>query len=156
MTIPVVVPAALVAASLEALQDVGRQQRECVILWLATREPTAIRVVDLYKPDQRAAEDFFQIPARSMRALFDVLRTRGLMVAAQIHTHPMSAFHSAADDRWAIVRHVGALSIVLPYFAQNTTPVTFFRDAAVFSLSKENEWVLVDPDDMESHIRGGA
>jgi len=36
------------------------------------------------------------------------------MVAAQVHSHPDEAFHSKGDDEWAIVRHEGALSIVVP------------------------------------------
>jgi len=97
---------------------------------------------------------FFRIPRESIEELFDVLRGRELMVAAQVHTHPESAFHSAADDRWAIVRHVGALSLVLPYFAQRTTTSTFFKDTAAFALSAENRWLLVDPDDIHLHLRG--
>jgi hypothetical protein len=73
-----------------------------------------------------------------------VLRDRDLMVAAQVHTHPHEAFHSAADDRWAIVRHVGALSLVLPDFAQKTSIDSFLNEAAVFRLSDRNEWNLVD------------
>lgn len=154
MTIPVVVPTDLLSASLRILQAVGRTQSECVVLWLATRTPTAIHVVDVYKPDQTASSDYFRIPRESMAALFGVLRSRGLMVAAQVHTHPEDAFHSAADDHWAIVRHVGALSLVLPDFAQKTTLSTFLEHAAVFRLSSENEWLHVDPIDAHTCVRG--
>ena len=59
---------------------------------------------------------------------------------AQVHSHPGEAFHSPADDRWAIPRQVGALSIVLPFFAAGISEETFFEQAAVFTLSN-NEFV---------------
>ncbi|MGA3124321.1 MAG: hypothetical protein ABSF69_26480 [Polyangiaceae bacterium] len=154
MTTPVLVSARVLVASLDVLQSVGREGSECVVLWLAKRSPDEINVVDVYKPAQIAAEDFFRIPRESIAALFEVLRGRGLMVAAQVHTHPERAFHSAADDRWAIVRHVGALSLVLPHFAQRTTPQTFFEDAAIFSLSPRNEWSRIGPSDIDARVRG--
>lgn len=154
MTVAVIVPSEVLAASLGILQEAGRRRSECVVLWLAKRAPTEIRVVEVYKPDQIASADSFRIPRDSMAALFEVLRSRGLMVAAQVHTHPEEAFHSAADDHWAIVRHVGALSLVLPRFASETTVLTFLADAATFCLSPENEWLLVDPTNASSYVRG--
>jgi proteasome lid subunit RPN8/RPN11 len=144
----------VLAASLEVLQQAGRANSECVVLWLGTRTPTGIFVVESYRPEQVAAEDFFQIPRESIAAMFGVLRERGLMVAAQVHTHPAEAFHSAADDHWAIVRHVDALSLVLPQFARNTSVPTFLDDAAVFRLSRQNEWLLVDRRETASFVRG--
>lgn len=156
MTIPVVVPAVVLVASLAALQEAGREGSECVVLWLGKRTADAINVVQVYKPAQVATADMFRIPRESIAALFDVLRRGGLLVAAQVHTHPEEAFHSAADDRWAIVRHVGALSLVLPYFALRTTPETFMQDAAVFALSPDNEWLQIDPNDVEADVRGAS
>ena len=65
------------------------------------------------------------------------------MIAAQVHTHPFEAFHSEADDRWAIVRHVGAVSLVVPYFATTTTPDNFLDQIALFSLDANNQWIEV-------------
>jgi hypothetical protein len=76
-----------------------------------------------------------------MDKLMQELRTRRLMIAAQVHTHPNLAYHSTADDRWAIVRHVGALSLVVPHFALRTSCETFKKDNTVFSLSPRNEWL---------------
>jgi hypothetical protein len=156
MTVPLLVPARVVASSLEALQEAGRANRECVVLWLASRSPTSIDVVDAYRPKQTAAADFFHLPQESMAAVFDVLRQRGLMIAAQVHTHPGQAFHSAADDQWAIIRHVGALSLVLPDFAKRTTAASFLHDIAVFRLSAENEWGRISAEDASAYIRGVA
>lgn len=154
--IPLLVSARVLASSLEILQKAGRAHREGVVLWLGSRTSTAITVVEPFEPVQIASEDFFQLPRESVVALFDVLRARGLMVAAQVHSHPAEAFHSAADDRWAIVRHVGALSLVLPYFARNITVASFLEDAAVFRLSPENDWCEVLRGELPRYIRGAA
>jgi hypothetical protein len=81
------------------------------------------------------------------------LRTQGLYVASQVHTHPREAFHSLADDKWAIVRHVGALSIVLPYFGRSTTLENFLRQAAVFQLDSSNTWNQVSPELLSDELR---
>ena len=82
----------------------------------------------------------FTLPLPGMNALHNELRHRRQMVAAQIHTHPGRAYHSKADDRWAIVRHVGALSLVLPNFAFGTTTKTFFDNARVYRFSEDGLW----------------
>jgi proteasome lid subunit RPN8/RPN11 len=153
MTTPVLVSAGVLASSLDMLKEAGRAHRECVVLWLGRRTSTEITVAEAYRPEQVAAEDFFRLSRESIAALFDALRDRDLMVAAQVHTHPAEAFHSAADDKWAIVRHVDALSLVLPYFARNTSAGSFLDDAAVFRLSPENEWCELPRADVPHYVR---
>ena len=46
------------------------------------------------------------------------LAAGGEKLLAQLHTHPGPAFHSEADDRLALPRHTGAISIVVPHFGQ--------------------------------------
>lgn len=41
----------------------------------------------------------------------------GELLAGQIHAHPDRAYHSAADDKLALIRLPGGLSIVVPHFA---------------------------------------
>ena len=116
------------------------QHSECVVLWLAAREAEQLTVKEVYRPAQKASEDYFEIPRESMAAIMQRLRQKSLSIAAQIHTHPQRAFHSAADERWAIVRHVGALSVVIPEFARRTTPDSFFDQSAVFRLNESGRW----------------
>lgn len=143
MNSTVTISSGLVNQTLNQLQCVGRRRSEHVLLWLGKRENGNISISRLWIPEQRAGRDFFEIPPRSMQALFDELRRDRLMVAAQVHTHPREAFHSWADDTWAVVRHAGALSLVLPYFALKTALHNFVHDAAVFVLSQENQWLEV-------------
>ena len=65
------------------------------------------------------------------------------MIPAQVHSHPGRAFHSLADDHGAVIRHGGALSLVVPDFGLRTTVDRFLVDAKVYRLSDENRWIEV-------------
>jgi hypothetical protein len=55
-------------------------------------------------------------------ALFHVNREAyelDLILGAQVHTHPTSAYHSDTDDHFPLVTLKGALSLVVPNFARN-------------------------------------
>ena len=88
-----------------------------------------------------------------MRSLLELLSSRELMIAAQVHSHPYQAFHSEADDAWAIVRHVRALSLVVPDFALGTTPASFFADTKVFQLTASNQWRDLDAAEVRQWLK---
>ena len=143
----------LVEKTLSRLRDAGQRHCECVMLWLGRRNGDHIVVVDAYRPEQVAREDMFQIPRASMNVLYAELRQHRLMVAAQVHSHPLEAFHSRADDRWAIIRHEGALSLVVPYFASETTAANFLDQTKIFQFSDEARWTEVPREDVHSWLQ---
>jgi len=97
--------------------------------------------------------DYFRIPPHAMSALLKHLGDTATAVVAQVHSHPRAAFHSRADDKWAIVRHLGALSLVIPHFARGISVENFLTRAAAFVLSEENTWEEVKSRDIERRIR---
>lgn len=133
------------ARTIDILRTGGSRFEERVVLWLgpvsSVREP--MPVTEVYEPDQITDIDYFKLPPASLRALMTHLRGTRLKILAQVHSHPGAAFHSEADDEWAIVRHAGALSLVLPEFARNTTPANFAEQAVSYCLSSNNEWIHV-------------
>jgi hypothetical protein len=153
MNSTIIVPVHHINKTLSELKRVGRWGSECVVLWLGRRCADSIQVEEVWVPEQKAGRCFFHIPENAMAKLFKELCARRLMIAAQIHTHPGRAFHSEADDKWAIVRHAGALSLVIPYFARNTRLESFKDDTAVFALSVQNHWELVSRESAEKHYR---
>lgn len=140
MNIPVLISERAISETLAKLQAVGRTGAECVVLWLGKRSAGSITVETVWKPEQQSGRDFFTIPETAMEKLFGELRSDRMMIAAQVHTHPRRAFHSQADDEWAIVRHTGALSLVVPHFGLRTRAESFKMDTAVFKLSDQNVW----------------
>ena len=133
----------VIEQTLSFLKNAGRTRQECLVLWLGERRKDGIAVRSALRPQQISGQDFFRIPPQSMRSIMSRLREERLMIAAQVHTHPFEAFHSEADNRWAIVRHIGALSFVVPYFAESTTSNNFLDSTALFALDANNRWIEV-------------
>ena len=135
---------AVISETIAALQRGGFAGEERVVLWLAraaAQEP--VPIAEVYEPHQVTAIDYFRLPRDSMEALMAHLRSRRLKIVAQVHSHPGRAYHSQVDDEWAIVRHAGALSLVLPHFARSTTVGNFLDEAMTYRLSQRNEWLHV-------------
>ncbi len=131
-----------VADTLEVLRRGGHRGEERVALWLANaapRRPT--HVIEMYEPDQIADVDYFRVPPESMRALMRHLGETRRRIVAQIHTHPGRAYHSDVDAEWAIIRHVGALSLVLPQFAETTTVPNFLKRVMTYEFSSDAQWL---------------
>jgi hypothetical protein len=137
----------LVGGTIRELQTAGAANEEGIVLWLGRRTgPDAGVVQRIYVPLHEAQSDRFWISFEGMRAMMDRLRQDRFCLLAQVHSHPDRAFHSQADDQWALVRHAGGLSIVVPNFAATTTEESFWRESAFFQLDNENRWREIFPD----------
>lgn len=133
----------LLVESIVTLERAGHRRKEGITLWLGERGGCFDQVKLAYEPIHEASVDYFQIPPHGVHALMRKMETTETCVVAQIHSHPREAFHSRADDRWAIVRHIGAFSLVLPNFAQMTSLENFMSQVAVFRLSADDRWCQV-------------
>lgn len=132
-----------VEETLVHLQQAGSVGVESIVLWLGVWEGDNIRVASVYRPQQTARRDQFLISPKEMTSIMELLREHRWMIAAQVHSHPREAFHSTADDEGAIVRHQGALSFVVPWFASKTNAKTFLRDVALYHLDAGDRWLEV-------------
>lgn len=63
--------------------------------------------------------------------------------AARIHSHPGPAFHSPTDDANPAITHIGALSIVVPYFGLGLRHG--LAACAVYVLGEARGWIEVPP-----------
>jgi hypothetical protein len=133
-------PRPILETTISILRDAGTEDREAMLLWLAPINCADLTVVDAFQPEQTAGRCWFEVPPSAMRALMAYLRQNRLKAVAQVHSHPGRAFHSDADDEWAIVRHEGGLSIVVPDFARSTTANTFFAESATYRLTRRDRW----------------
>jgi hypothetical protein len=143
MTSLVRVSSAVVEDTLRLLRDAGVRKRELVVAWLGRRGTGGIEVRRLSVPVQSGTTGSFKVSEEGMRRLRAEMATQGELVAAQIHAHPDDAFHSLADDRGALVGHLGALSIVLPNFAADTSIDNFMVNAAIFELQGTGIWCQI-------------
>lgn len=150
---PVIVTKAQIDETLRILRASGERNSEGIVLWLGRRGPDGISVERVWCPPHRAGALFFEIPEAAMAQLFTELRGARQMIAAQVHSHPREAFHSQADDDLAVVRHVGALSLVVPYFARGTDVDSFPEDTANFVLTADNEWEEILSEELLTHLK---
>lgn len=113
------IPRAILDASIQALRDGSAGRREWVILWQGAvlDEFTAV-VRQMHVPRQLTGPLHFNIPLDERLRLVDVVAASGEFIFAQLHTHPRAAFHSPVDDRLAIPKHAGAISIVVADFGR--------------------------------------
>jgi hypothetical protein len=141
-------PTQVIDNTLQHLRDAGMRRQECVVLWLGKRTGDEVIIRATYRPLQTAKADMFHIDQAGMQAIHGELRRLRLMVAAQVHSHPFEAFHSKADDEWAIVRHEGALSLVVPHFASQTWSANFLHMTKVYRFSENARWLEVPQADV--------
>ncbi|QYA25152.1 hypothetical protein G3I01_06375 [Gramella sp. MT6] len=132
----------LVVETLELLKS--SPDKEKVLLWLGHFQGGDCIVAEIFDPIQICDLHYFKIPEEGMIQLLEKLRKSGFRIVAQIHTHPFEAYHSEADDEWAIIRHLNAFSLVLPYFCATTTIDNFLENVASFSLTSKNEWKKIN------------
>ena len=142
--------------TLSVLHEGGSNHCETVVLWLGRRTASPQLITEVFRPEQVVDRDFFKIPASGMRHLLHHLRERQLHLLAQVHSHPEEAFHSRADDVWAVVRHVGAVSLVVPWFGMRTGADTFLEDIAAFQLDASDRWLEVEAHSLIRRLPGAS
>lgn len=110
------VPIRIVDQTLAPLQEAGKSGYEAFVLWggRRTEDSTKLVIEASYFPRQTtmATEDGLLVVVEG-EALFRVNRVfheHGLILAAQVHSHPTEAFHSSTDDAYPLVTLLGGLS----------------------------------------------
>ena len=103
------------------LRSLSGGVRESAILWIGVSDDRNARVRGITVPKQFTSATHFKVPLEERLKLAQRLAYSREQLLVQLHTHPGEAFHSLADDRLALPRHTGALSIVVPNFADEWT-----------------------------------
>lgn len=116
----VTVDTAVIERTIKALQTFGKRHLEGLVLWLGNVELGRAHVVKAFVPEQRSVIDEdgvgYFVSGETLFELNRALSETGLRLIAQVHSHPGKAYHSAVDDRYAIVTSDGGFSLVVPNF----------------------------------------
>lgn len=133
------------------LAEVGRQGFEGLVLWggRRTADDHDAEIVLAVAPQQHASrgEDGVLVTVDG-EELFRVnvdFYGRGLLLCAQVHSHPTEAYHSDTDDAFAVITIPGGLSLVLPWFAREGLDAD---TTAVYRLSTSGEWLPIPPENV--------
>jgi Prokaryotic homologs of the JAB domain len=109
---------------LETMREFGSNGWEVLVLWVGDIEPNTgkAHVVQAFVPKQKAISNEdgvgYFVNSETLFQLNRDLSETGLRLIAQVHSHPREAYHSKADDRYAIVTAEGGLSLVVPDFGK--------------------------------------
>jgi hypothetical protein len=118
----VIVPLTIIDETLRGMQEIGAHGCELLVLWLGELDfgqgLASVRAVFVPKQKPIMGEDGvgYFVTGETLFHLNRGLAETGLRLIAQVHSHPTEAFHSPADDRYAIVTANGGLSLVVPNF----------------------------------------
>ena len=128
---------AVIATTLRVLQLFGSHGCEGLVLWIGEISEGCARINRAFVPDQRPVKSEegvgYFVEGETLFDLNRKLSETGLRLIAQVHSHPTEAYHSEADDRYAIVTADGGLSLVVPNFGKAPADPTLW---AVYRLSK--------------------
>lgn len=119
------VPSSLISETVNSLRSYGKNGCEGLVFLLGRIEDDTCHVEKVLTPPQQSikSEDgvgYFITP-ETLFNLNKFLASSGLRLIAQVHSHPGTAYHSAADDRYCIVTVEGGLSLVVPNFGFGPT-----------------------------------
>jgi len=127
--------AGVLEKSFETFRECGRAECECAVFWTGPQDTDGVDGVE--HPVHRRSPYGYEVNDRWLTDFWKRLATGKQMIKAQVHTHPAAAFHSATDDRWAIVSQAGFLSIVIPDFA---TGEISLEGAWIGRLGEDGAW----------------
>jgi len=148
------VPRHVIELSQPLLAEPGLGGYEAVVVWVGRmRGEKSVDIVEVIRPAQIAKRSSIgcsvEIPPESLTELIRVLEV-GCFVAARLHTHPTEAYHSELDDTNMLISHVGAISIVVPFFARD--PIVLER-CSVNELTGDEGWVELPADEVQERFR---
>jgi hypothetical protein len=130
----------VVSFTLANLQKYGAKGLEGLVLWLGEVEGDVAHVSRAIVPEQKSISresgvGYF-VEGNTLFQLNRALAQTGLRLIAQVHSHPNEAYHSEADDQYAIVTAEGGLSFVVPNFGKAPLDPTIW---AIYRLT-QGEW----------------
>jgi len=109
------------------LADRGVHGVEGVVLWVGRRSGEDVQILFAFGPPQIAYKSpdglAVSIPDEAVTEIIAALPP-DLFIPVRVHSHPTDAYHSATDNTNMLLSHRGAISIVVPYFADRPIELT--------------------------------
>lgn len=140
----------VLARSRELLAEIGRDGFEAVVVWVGRRvDDGNAEVLAVWRPEQvcvRSADGVgVEVPAEAIADLIAALEP-GTSILARVHTHPTDAYHSEVDNDNMLLSHQGAISVVVPDFAE--APIALAH-CSVNELHHGIGWIELEPGAVE-------
>jgi hypothetical protein len=114
----------VVDLTLDVVAAAGREGYEAFVLWGGERTSQSGQMIlkAAYEPKQRRISNrdglLVVVDGAALHRANTAFYENGLVLAAQAHSHPSEAYHSATDDDFPLMTLIGGLSIVIPDFGR--------------------------------------
>jgi len=142
------VPRQTVDQSLQFFKQQGERGHEGVALWPGKLVAEVCEIGPAVIPRQITGPRMYQIPADESFRIIKSTAKQNLVIPIQIHSHPESAYHSEADDEYAFLQHLNAISIVVPCFGDFETD-EFLEHAVFYRLRGPEHWELMEVSEID-------
>jgi proteasome lid subunit RPN8/RPN11 len=100
------------------------------------RRVTDVLYFDDLHPEVHA-RGVVELPAAAFRALWAIVRDRGVQVVADVHVHPQSADQSWTDRQNPLIATRGHVAVILPNFAR---PPIRCSSVGVYIYEGDHRW----------------
>jgi hypothetical protein len=137
---------------LDVMRSFGSRNCEVLVLWLGHIDSGtgSADVVEAFVPAQKPISSEngvgYFVSGETLFQINRALSETGLRLIAQVHSHPQEAYHSEADDRYAIVTFNGGLSLVVPNFGHAPPDPTSW---AIYRLH-DQDWLELDVNEVNA------
>jgi proteasome lid subunit RPN8/RPN11 len=101
----------------QQLRSVSAGVRESMVVWAGQPLAAGAVITHVITPEVRSTRDHLTMPSATRAELAMYLRQEGLLLLADLHTHPAEAFLSCADQARPLSTRPGFYAIVVPDFA---------------------------------------
>lgn len=112
-----------IRATVDAIRSAGEEGYELFVVWSGIRDGDVFTVAEVHIPDQVSYKTggglCVRIDGSELHRLNVWLYKARQVVGAQVHSHPLEAYHSDTDNAYPVATLDGSLSIVLPFFGRD-------------------------------------
>ncbi len=134
-------PKDLVDNIYKEIQETGTDGYERLALCAGEKTEKEFIITRVIYPKQMLRKTLsgvsFHVSGEELERIGDLLYENQLSLIAQVHSHPKEAYHSEADDNYAIITRTGGLSIVIPDFGKSDS---HFEKSAFYRLYPDTGW----------------
>ncbi|MYB45882.1 MAG: hypothetical protein F4X74_13210 [Acidimicrobiia bacterium] len=117
------VQAGAISDTEEAIRSAGQDGFELFVVWSGRRHGDTFAVTEVHVPQQTSYKldggRCVKVDGPELHRLNMWLYKAQQVIGAQVHSHPLHAYHSETDDSYPIATLDGSLSIVLPFFGRD-------------------------------------
>jgi hypothetical protein len=145
----VYVPRPVLKKTTKYLRCYGKQHCEGLLFWsgVQTDGGDIFITTCIYPSIANCSAGHASVDAISGAEVVSETRSRGLIVLAQVHSHPGSAFHSSTDNCNPFVFSEGFFSIVVPCFGKGGMEP--FWKCRVYRYGRDKKWHELRKEDIQ-------